>query len=93
MDEFLRWYTADHLPNVMRIPGIVKAYRSACHRGSVNWVSLYELESDDALRLALASAEADRARRDWDAWLPHVSHLSIEIYTRLTPLALFHHHN
>jgi hypothetical protein len=28
MDEFVRWYEKEHLPHVMEIPGIVRAYRS-----------------------------------------------------------------
>ena len=27
MDEFVRWYEREHLPHVMKIPGIVRAYR------------------------------------------------------------------
>src|SRR5712692_2461301 len=28
MEEFVRWYEKEHLPHVMEIPGIVRAYRS-----------------------------------------------------------------
>lgn len=93
MEEFERWYRAEHLPHVMAIPGIVKAFRSNCHRRGVNWTALYELTDDAAVQRALGSSEADLARRDWERWLPHVSELSVEVYAGLTPLMTFHHWN
>jgi len=93
MDEFVRWYEREHLPNVMAIPGVVKAYRSNCARRGVNWTALYELENDASVQTAIGSAEADRARRDWERWLPHVSEISVEVYANLTPLPNFHHWN
>ncbi len=93
MDEFVRWYAREHLPHVMRIPGIAKAYRSICRRAGINWTALYELKDDASVRKAISSGEADQARRDWEPWLPHVSELSIEVYAQLGPLSMFHHHN
>lgn len=93
MDEFVRWYVKEHLPHVMRIPGIVKAYRSNCHRRGVNWTALYELRDDAAVRMAISSVEADVARRDWERWLPHVSELSVEVFAQLGPLRALHHWN
>lgn len=86
MDEFVAWYVREHLPHVMAIPGVVKAYRVNCARRGINWTALYELEQDASIQLAIASPEADRARADWERWLPHVSELSVEVYAVLAPL-------
>ena len=93
MDDFLRWYEQEHLPHVMEIPGVVKAYRSNCHRQGINWTALYELKNDAAVQQAISSGQADRARRDWERWLPHVQDLSVEIYAGLGPMGAFHHWN
>jgi hypothetical protein len=93
MAEFVAWYVKEHLPNVMAIPGVTKAFRSNCHRRGVNWTTLYEMADEGSVQKALASSEADRARRDWERWLPHVSELSVEVYAPLGPLPAFHHWN
>ena len=93
MDEFVRWYETEHLPHVMEIPGVVRAYRSNCNRRGVNWTALYELADDAAVHGAIASNEADRARREWERWLPHVSELSVEVYAVLSALPGYHHWN
>jgi hypothetical protein len=93
MDEFVRWYETEHLPHVMAIPGIVRAFRSNCSRGGVNWTALYELKDDASIQTAFQSSEANRARQDWERWLPHVSELTVEVYTALGPLPGYHHWN
>ena len=93
MDDFVRWYEREHLPNVMATPGVIKAYRSNCARRGINWTTLYELENDESVQRVIASAEAEQARRDWERWLPHVSELSVEVYAGLSPLPNFHHWN
>jgi hypothetical protein len=93
MDEFKRWYAKEHLPHVMQIPGVTKAYRVNCRRPGLNWAVVYVLKDDASVRTAISSGEADRARRDWDAWAQHVSELSVEVYAQLGPLAMFHNPN
>ena len=93
MDEFVRWYETEHLPHVMGIPGVIKAYRSRCHRRGINWTALYQLSDDASVQKVISSQEADRARRDWERWLPHVQELSVEIYAPLGPIPTFHHWN
>jgi hypothetical protein len=93
MDDFVKWYVAEHLPHVMAIPGVIKAYRSSCRRRGVNWTALYELADESAVQTAIGSTEADQARRDWERWLPHVAELSVEVYAPLSPLSSFHHWN
>lgn len=93
MGEFQRWYVAEHLPHVMSIPGVARAYRSSCGRRGINWTTMYELTDDTVIQKALASPEADRARTDWERWLPHVTDLSVEVYAGLHPLASLQHWN
>ena len=72
MDDFVSWYVAEHLPHIMAIPGIVKAYRTNCRRRGINWTVLYELADDTSVQTVITSSEADRARRDWERWMPYV---------------------
>ena len=93
MEEFERWYRETHLPHVMEIPGIVRAYRSDWTRGSANWTALYEFANDDSVPEAVSSPQAQVARQDWERWLPHVSELTVEVYASLSPLPTYHHWN
>ncbi|MBI1885205.1 MAG: hypothetical protein HYS09_02650 [Chloroflexi bacterium] len=93
MEEFERWYQEVHLPNVMKIPGIQKAFRSNCSRQGINWATIYEFQDDSVVQEAFASAEAAQARQDWERWLPHVSELSVEVYANLGPMPPYHHWN
>ncbi len=93
MDEFERWYQTVHLPHVMDIPGIVRAYRSDWSRGEANWTALYEFASDESVQAAVASPQARVARMDWERWMPHVSELTVEVYASLGPLPTYHHWN
>lgn len=93
MEEFLQWYQEVHLPHVMRIPGIVKAYRTNCRRRGINWATLYEFQDELVLQEAFNSAEASQARQDWETWLPHVTDLTVEVYAGLVPLPTYHHWN
>ncbi len=93
LEEFDNWYKEVHLPHVMQIPGIVRAYRSNCHRTGINWTTLYELKNNASIQAAFASAEANQARQDWERWLPHVSELTVEVYAVLGPLPAYHHWN
>ncbi|MDT7943448.1 MAG: DUF4286 family protein [Dehalococcoidia bacterium] len=91
--EFQRWYREVHLPHVLAIPGVVRAYRADCHRRGVTWAALYELRDDDALQEALNSPQAQQARQDWQAWIPHLDELSLEVLAGLVPIPAYHHWN
>ncbi|MEO8457805.1 MAG: hypothetical protein ABI559_08340 [Chloroflexota bacterium] len=93
MADFLTWYEAEHLPHVMAIPGIVKAWRTNCRRRGINWTALYEISDEASVQAVIGSTEADKARRDWERWLPYVADLSVEVYAPLAPLSGFHHWN
>ncbi len=93
MEEFKEWYRDIHLPHVMDIPGIVRAYRTNWARGNVNWTVAYEFANEESVQEALASPQARQARQDWERWLPHVSELTVEVYAILGALATYHHFN
>jgi hypothetical protein len=93
MDEFHRWYQEIHLPHVLDIPGIVRAYRTNWARGFTNWAAFYEFDNDESVQEALSSPQARVARLDWERWLPHVSELTVEVYASLSPLPTYHHWN
>ena len=93
MDEFIKWYEQVHLPHVMEIPGVVKAFRSRCSSRGINWAAFYQIKDDASVQTAISSDEAERARRDWERWMPHVSELTVEIYAGLGPLPPYHHWN
>jgi hypothetical protein len=94
IDEFEAWHAATHLPHVLQIPGIVAARR--VRRPSDlpgTHIMLYEFRNESAVQPALASAQAQLARRDWDRWHAHLEELSIEIYAPLGPIETYHHRN
>jgi hypothetical protein len=93
MAEFEQWYRSTHLPHVLDIPGIVRAYRSDWSRGNANWTALYEFADEKSVQGAMTSPQARVARQDWERWLPHVSELTVEVYASLTPLPTYEHQN
>jgi len=52
--EFNEWYDNVHLPDVLAIPGIVRATRYAndnAAEGQAKFLAFYEIETDDALQV------------------------------------------
>lgn len=90
LGEFEEWYLSTQLPHVLEIPGITSAFRV---RGpeSIAGAHLmgYRFEHEAAVQPALASEQAQLARRDWRAWADRVYELSVEIYAPLSPLPIF----
>ena len=62
-------------------------------RRGVNWTALYELADQSSIQVAFTSGEAERARQDWERWLPHVTDLSVEVYAALSPIPGYEHWN
>ena len=60
IDKFVRWYEQEHLPQRHGHP---RAPHLRAAAAGVNWTALYELADDAAVHLAIASNEADKARR------------------------------
>src|SRR5438552_15593158 len=91
MEEFVRWYEGVHLPHVMEIPGIERAFRTDCRRRGVNWTALYELADQGPIQVAFTSGEAERARQDSERRLPHATRLSAERYAAPSPTPGYEH--
>lgn len=92
-EEFERWYQREHLHHMLKIPGILAAFRVSSPRSSPNWMTIFKFSGEAAVQEAFSSAEAERARQDWDRWLPHVSEVTVEVYTLLRPLPAYRHWN
>jgi hypothetical protein len=61
-DEYNQWYNETHLPELVRVPGIVAAQRfrlTNALAGNVanRYLSIYELECDDPLQIMAAMGE------------------------------------
>jgi antibiotic biosynthesis monooxygenase (ABM) superfamily enzyme len=91
--EFERWYLREHIHHMLQIPGIVAAYRARSPRNSPNWMTIFKFSGESVVQDALASPEADRARQDWERWLPYVSEVTVEVYNPLMPLPAYRHWN
>ncbi len=93
LPEFRTWYRDVHLPHMLQIPGMRRAYVVARPGGPVNWMTVFEFAADSDVQAGLESNEAQRSRDDWGTWAEEVSSLSIEIYASLAALPAFHHWN
>jgi len=79
-DEFNDWYTNQHVPDILRIPGFVaaKRFRIASEQvmaGQPKWkyLALYEVETDD-----LKGALADMVARGGGPAMPISDALDVE---------------
>lgn len=93
MESFQRWYHDVHLPHMMSIPGVERAYRLRRGDAANGHMAAFSFASEEAVQSALASSEAQQARVDWGPWMRDVSNLSVEIYAELTPLPAYSHRN
>jgi hypothetical protein len=48
VDEYNAWYDEEHLPRLVRVPGIVRARRYAASVGHPRYLTAYELSERDA---------------------------------------------
>ena len=81
-DEFHRWYTAVHLPEIMACPGFLSAERYECLDGQPRYMAVYELESADAL----STTEMKRVR-GWGEMFPYVRNFHERVYSRIFAFA------
>ena len=93
LGEFEQWYLEVHLQTMLKIPGIVAAFRVQSPRSGPNWLTVFKFASEAMVQQAFASKEAEQARRDWERWLPYVSEVSVEVYTPLMALPAYRHWN
>ncbi len=93
LDEFERWYYEVHLPSMLKIPGIVAAFRLQSPRSGPNWLVVFKFADEAIVQEAFGSKEAEKARSDWERWLPYVSEVSVEVYSPLIALPAYRHWN
>jgi hypothetical protein len=87
--EFNKWYNELHVPDVLKAPGVIGATRYEAIRAQEaqpRYLSVYELESEEAIDFFLASPELEKARMDFSArWRSHVSGRSSLWYKPIIP--------
>jgi hypothetical protein len=94
LSEFERWYREVHLENMLKIPGVVGAYRLSGPRSDRDyWFTVLKFKDETALQEALNSTEASKARQAWQRWMPYISEMSVEVYASLSSLITYHHRN
>ena len=49
-EDFNAWYTTEHLPELLALPGFLDAARYVATKGSPKYLAAYELESVDAVQ-------------------------------------------
>jgi len=91
--ELERWYLQVHIHNMLKVPGVIAAFRLRSQRSGPNWMTAFRLADESVIRKAFASAEANKARQDWERWLPYVSEVTVEVYTPLIALPAYRHWN
>jgi hypothetical protein len=62
--EFNTWYTTEHLPELLAVPGILAAARYVAVKGGPKYLAFYELEDIDVLH---TPAFTTRPRTPWGA--------------------------
>lgn len=86
--RFARWFRTAHLQDVARIPGIASVRTGRTAGGTL--LGFYSFEGAETVQAALGSPEAAYARGTWEQWAPNLEELSIEIWSALGPLSLYH---
>ena len=49
-EEFNRWYNEEHVPELMVIPGFLRARRFRAVEGKPRYLAMFDLESPDVLK-------------------------------------------
>ncbi len=70
--EYNEWYNTVHIPDFLRVPGVLSATRYECIRGrktNPKYLTIYEIESEEMLEAAINSpqalAVAEDSRKRW----------------------------
>ena len=88
-EEFNKWYSETHVPQMLKIPGILSGTRYMTTRagpGQPKYLTIYELESEEVIDSIQASPEMGEAREDFRArWESYVSERRHAWYKPITP--------
>ncbi|MEP7300113.1 MAG: DUF4286 family protein [Caldimonas sp.] len=84
--QYNHWYNEIHLPEVLRVPGVLSGRRFRIHGEGVRYMALYELESPDVVTSPLyVSWRANSASTQ--AWSERFSVFQRLVYEQIYPTA------
>ncbi len=80
-DEFNRWYNEEHIPRLLRVPGVLWAKRGMNTGEGQKYFAVYEHESGEVQKTA---AYRDALETDWTHKIrPFLRNFAREIYELL----------
>ena len=79
-DEFNRWYNEEHLPGLLKVPGVLWAKRGI-NAGSPKYIAVYEHENMDVQR---SEAYRKATQTEWTRKIePHLFNKERNVYELL----------
>lgn len=87
-DEFESWFRDVHLRDALAIPGIT-AVRGARTAGGTR-LCFYAFENAEAVPSALQSPQAAYTRGTWERWQEDLEEFSVEMFSPLGVMPVFH---
>jgi len=84
---FNEWYNREHVPDVLKWKGVVSArrYKAIIPEDRFQYVAVYELESEEALRRFLDSDHMAWLRKEYDTHFGTVSERQRAAYIQIWP--------
>lgn len=80
-EEFNRWYNEEHIPRLLRVPGVLWAKRGINTGEGQKYIAVYEHESGEVQKTA---AYRDALETDWTHKIrPYLRNFAREIYELL----------
>lgn len=49
-EEFNKWYNTEHVPAILKVPGVLSGYRYVSREGTPKYMAVYELKDSDVLK-------------------------------------------
>ncbi len=85
--DFNRWYNEEHVPQVLRFPGLVSARRYKALEGEEHfqYMAVYELQDEATYRRLMASEHMKQLRAEYDAHFGPVSERRTFAYLQVWP--------
>jgi hypothetical protein len=82
-EEFNRFYDEEHVPRLLRVPGVLSAKRAKSMGAGPKYIAVYEHESAQVQETALYKEAVDT---EWARRVkPHLRNFQREIYRLLPP--------
>lgn len=82
--EWNDWYSNIHVPDLLTVPGFVSGRRYAAIRGEPKYMTIYQFESEEAMKRALKS-EAFQRVAGWGEWEAYISDMTATLYRQIYP--------